>query len=225
VRIARIRELAFSRRQDVTDSSLAPRKIPRQERSRHTVDRILASAAVVFHEAGYASATTNDIAVEAGMSIGSLYQYFPNKDAILVALTRRHIDSATAGLVNLVSALSPEGGIGETLRTVVDFLVEQHALDDLHLLVMHQAPRTHEISVALDGARMRLVGMTAHFLASQLSDDRERLLVARMVVATIDAGAHDVILREPRGAARQAAIDMTVDTAVSIIERSRGPKR
>lgn len=208
----------------MTDSSLAPRKFPRQERSRRTVDRILEAAAQVFHDAGYTSATTNDIALEAGISVGSLYQYFPNKDAILVALTRRHIDSATAGLINLVSALSPEDGIRETFRTVVDFLVEQHALDELHLLVMHQAPRTHEINLALDEARMRLVEMTSRFLASQFPDDRERLLVARMVVATIDAGVHDVILREPRGAARQAAIDMTVDTAVSIIERTQGSK-
>jgi AcrR family transcriptional regulator len=209
----------------MTDSSLAPRKVPRQERSRLTVDRILVAAAQVFHEAGYTSATTNDIALEAGISVGSLYQYFPNKDAILVALTRQHIDSATAGLVSLVLALSPEDGIRETFRTVVDFLVEQHALDELHLLVMHQAPRTHVISLALDEARMRLVEMTSHFLASQLPDDRERLLAARMVVATIDTGVHDVILREPRGTARRAAIEMTVDTAVSIIERSHGPKR
>ena len=209
----------------MTDSSLAPRKFPRQERSRRTVDRILEAAAQVLHDAGYTSATTNDIALEAGISVGSLYQYFPNKDAILVALTRRHIDSATAGLVSLVLALSPEDGIRETFRTVVDFLVEQHALDELHLLVMHQAPRTLEVSVALEEAKAHLVEMTSHFLASQLPDDRERLLVARMVVATIDAGVHDVILREPRGAARQTAIDMTVDTAVSIIERTQGPKR
>jgi AcrR family transcriptional regulator len=121
------------------------------------VDRILVAAAQVFHEAGYTSATTNDIALEAGISVGSLYQYFPNKDAILVALTRRHIDTATAGMVGLVSALNPEVGIRETFRTVVDFLVEQHDLDELHLLVMHQAPRTHEISLALDEAKTRLV--------------------------------------------------------------------
>lgn len=201
---------------------ISPRKSPRQGRSQRTVDRIVEAAARVFNEAGYLGATTNGIAAEAGVSIGSLYQYFPNKDAILVALTRRHIDSATAGLVGLVSALNPEDGIRETFCTVVDFLIEQHELDELHLLVMHQAPRTHEISLALDEAKTRLVEMTAHFLASQLPDDRQRLLVARMVVATIDAGVHDVILREPRGAARQAAIDMTIDTAVSMIEGSRG---
>ena len=200
----------------------SPRKSPRQERSRLTVERILDAAARIFQDQGYAGATTNEIADEAEVSVGSLYQYFPNKDAILVALTRRHIETATAGLVELVLGLSPEGGIRETIRAVVDFLVEQHDLDELHLLVMHTAPRTYEINVELEGAKKQLVDMTSHFLSSQYSDDRERLLVAQMVVATIDGGVHDVILRQPRGAARQSAIDLTVDTAFSIIEKAAG---
>lgn len=200
----------------------SPRKSPRQERSRLTVERILDAAARIFQDQGYAGATTNEIADEAEVSVGSVYQYFPNKDAILVALTRRHIETATAGLVELVLGLSPEGGIRETIRAVVDFLVEQHDLDELHLLVMHTAPRTYEINVELEGAKKQLVDMTSYFLSSQYSDDRERLLVAQMVVATIDGGVHDVILRQPRGAARQSAIDLTVDTAFSIIEKAAG---
>lgn len=198
----------------------SPRKSPRQERSRLTVERILDAAARIFQEQGYVGTTTNEIADEAEVSVGSLYQYFPNKDAILVALTRRHIESATAGLVGVVLGLSPEDGMRQTIRTVVDFLVKQHDLDELHLLVMHAAPRTYEINVELEGAKKQLVRMTSHFLASQYANERERLLVAQMVVATIDGGVHDVILRQPRGAARQAAVDLTVDTAVSIIEKS-----
>lgn len=198
----------------------SPRKSPSQERSRLTVERILDAAARIFQEQGYVGTTTNEIADEAEVSVGSLYQYFPNKDAILVALTRRHIESATAGLVGVVLGLSPEDGMRQTIRTVVDFLVKQHDLDELHLLVMHAAPRTYEINVELEGAKKQLVDMTSHFLASQYANERERLLVAQMVVATIDGGVHDVILRQPRGAARQAAVDLTVDTAVSIIEKS-----
>lgn len=197
----------------------SPRKSPRQERSRITVERILDAAARIFQEQGYLGTTTNEIADEAEVSVGSLYQYFPNKDALLVALTRRHIESATAGLVGVVLGLSPDDGMRETIRTVVDFLVKQHDLDELHLLVMHTAPRTHEINVELEGAKKQLVDMTSHFLSSRYSDDRKRLLVAQMVVATIDGGVHDVILRQPRGSARRAAVDLTVDTAVSIIEK------
>jgi AcrR family transcriptional regulator len=201
----------------VLDPSVSPRKSPRQERSRRTVERILDAAARIFHEQGYVGATTNDIADEAEVSVGSLYQYFPNKDALLVALTRRHIESATAGLTDLVSGLSSEEGFEVILRKVVDFLVEQHELDELHLLVMHRAPRTHEISIELDRARSQLVDLTSRLLMPRIDDPRRRALIARMVVATVDASVHDVILRQPSGTARRSAIDLTITTALSII--------
>ena len=196
----------------------SPRKAPRQERSRRTVERILDAAAHIFHEQGYAAATTNDIADEARVSIGSLYQYFPNKDALLAALTRRHIESATAGLADLLGRLRADAGFERILREVVDFLVEQHDLDDLHILVMHTAPRTHEISLELDRAKAQLIDLTSGLLSAAVEDQHRRSLVARMVVATIDAAVHDVIIRQPRGARRRAAIDLTISTAMSIIE-------
>lgn len=196
----------------------APRKSPSQERSRRTVERILDAAARIFHEQGYAGATTNDIADEADVSIGSLYQYFPNKDALLVALTKRHIESTTAGLTALLSDVRPERGFDDIIRAVVDFLIEQHELDDLHLLVMHEAPRTHEINIELDRARSQLVQMASHLLAIRVDDPEEREMIARMVVATIDASVHDVILRQKKSAARSAAIDLTIATALSIID-------
>lgn len=202
------------------DSRISARKSPSQERSRRTVERILDAAARIFHEQGYAGATTNDVADEAGVSVGSLYQYFPNKDALLVALTRRHIESTTAGLARLLSRMNANVGFDTILRRVVDFLVEQHDLDDLHLLVMHQAPRTREISIELERAKSKLVDLAEQLLVSRINDPQHRTLVARMVVATIDAGVHDVILRQPRGKARKAATDITISTALSIIETS-----
>ncbi|KAB2352238.1 TetR/AcrR family transcriptional regulator [Actinomadura rudentiformis] len=73
-------------------SAHRPRKTPRQQRAWRTRARILAAAARVFAEHGYASGTTDRIAAQAGLSIGSLYQYFPNKDAILVTLAQAHLD-------------------------------------------------------------------------------------------------------------------------------------
>jgi AcrR family transcriptional regulator len=202
------------------DSRTEARKSPSQERSRRTVERILDTAARIFHEQGYAGATTNDVADEAGVSVGSLYQYFPNKDALLVALTGRHIESTTSGLTHLLSRMSANAGFDTIIRQVVDFLVEQHDLDDLHLLVMHQAPRTNEISIELERAKSQLVDLAEQLLVSRINDSQRRTLVARMVVATIDAGVHDVILRQPRGKARKAATDITISTALSIIETS-----
>lgn len=199
-------------------SPVSHRKSPLQERSRRTVERILDAAARIFHEQGYGGATTNDIADEAQVSVGSLYQYFPNKDALLVALTKRHIEAATAGLTDLLSGLNPESGFDVVIRTVVNFLLEQHELDELHLLVMHRAPRTHEINLELERARSLLVDAASQLLIPRINDLQRRALIARMVVATIDASVHDVILRQPRGTARRTAVDLTITTALSIID-------
>ncbi|MGO4763911.1 TetR/AcrR family transcriptional regulator [Cupriavidus sp. 2KB_3] len=80
---------------------LRPRKTPRQPRSEETVAAIVEAAAQVLESAGFEGVNTNAVAERAGVSIGSLYQYFPGKDALTVALihreTRRfHDDTATA---------------------------------------------------------------------------------------------------------------------------------
>ena len=83
---------------------LSPRKTPRQRRSTATVDAIVEAAARVFAEGGYGRANTNRIAETAGVSIGSLYEYFPNKDAILVAVAERHLAGMMADVEHLLVA-------------------------------------------------------------------------------------------------------------------------
>ncbi|MBI1262726.1 MAG: TetR family transcriptional regulator [Rhizobiales bacterium] len=68
---------------------IEPRKTPRQARSAATVDAILEAAAHILRESGLHALNTNAVAQRAGASIGSLYQYFPNKDSILTELIRR----------------------------------------------------------------------------------------------------------------------------------------
>jgi AcrR family transcriptional regulator len=74
-----------------TKTLRSPRKRPQQRRSQQTVDVILDAAARLFAENGFASTSTNAIAETAGVSIGSLYQYFPNKLALLEAVRERHV--------------------------------------------------------------------------------------------------------------------------------------
>lgn len=66
------------------------RRVPKQARSQQRVDEILNTAADVFREVGYTAATTNEIAARCGIPIGSLYQFFPNKEAVLEALIERY---------------------------------------------------------------------------------------------------------------------------------------
>jgi AcrR family transcriptional regulator len=88
--------------------SLKPRKRPGQLRAHETVNRILDAAAHVFETSGYAGTTTNHVAAAASVSIGSLYQYYPNKDAIIVGLAERHIDSITKQFIAMINEFRSE---------------------------------------------------------------------------------------------------------------------
>lgn len=126
-------------------SSATPRKVPVQQRSARTVALILDAGARIFEERGYSGATTNHVAEAAGVSIGSLYQYFPNKDALLVGLESRHLDHAAAELAHLADRWrSDEPDPQQWALTFVSALV---VLNDtpLHLLIYDLAPGLPEL--------------------------------------------------------------------------------
>jgi AcrR family transcriptional regulator len=74
--------------------TLEVRKAPGQARSKETVNVILEASARILESDGLRGFNTNSVAAKAGVSVGSLYQYFPNKDAILLALIERFEDAA-----------------------------------------------------------------------------------------------------------------------------------
>lgn len=97
--------------------TIAPRKQPQHPRSRATVDAILEAAADLLEARGLGGYNTNAVAAHAGISIGSLYQYFPGKDAVMAALIRREtalllaeaeaakaFPGAREGLIQLINA-------------------------------------------------------------------------------------------------------------------------
>lgn len=100
------------------------RRVPKQARSQQRVDHVLDTAAALFAEAGYESATTNAIAARAGISIGSLYQFFPNKEAILEALVERYVTDLRTVLDN---ALSSEANAGRTFSDMIEGMIQQMA--------------------------------------------------------------------------------------------------
>jgi AcrR family transcriptional regulator len=119
-----------------------PRKAPSQPRATHTVEAILEGAAHVLEERGIGGYTTNAIAARAGVSIGSLYQYFPTKDAVTVALIERErtelvseamqalaLDDRRQALHGLIEAAVRHQFRRPALATLLDF--EQQRLAEI----------------------------------------------------------------------------------------------
>lgn len=98
------------------------RRTPVQARSRQSVEYLLEAAARVFRREGF-GATTNRIAHEAGVGIGTLYEYFPDKHALLLALARRHVEVAEE---EVGRALEHGGHVEELLAALQQAIVASH---------------------------------------------------------------------------------------------------
>lgn len=105
--------------------SVRPRKKPVQKRSHVTVDAIIEAAARIFVKEGYASATTNRIAELAGVSVGSLYEYFPNKASLLAALIARQVETMTTLMRERLAAVQG-GPLPEIVATIARAVIEAH---------------------------------------------------------------------------------------------------
>lgn len=116
------------------------RKAPRQQRSRATVDVIVEAAARVLARRGWARFTTNEIAAVAGVSVGSLYQYFPDKLSIAEAIRQRHLDAVLAALAGPADAEQP-ATLARRVAQFVDGVIAAHALDQaLHRVLVDEVP-------------------------------------------------------------------------------------
>jgi AcrR family transcriptional regulator len=118
-----------------------PRKTASQRRSRLTVEALLGATARILIKDGYDRASTNRIAEAAGVSIGSLYQYFPSKEALVAAVIDRH----TQGMMQVLREALVKVGmrpIQEAARELVRVMIDAHRVNPrLHRVLMEQVPR------------------------------------------------------------------------------------
>lgn len=173
---------------------LQPRKQPRQHRAEATRQRILAAAAHVFADFGYAAGTTNRIAERADISIGSLYQYFPNKDSILIELMTVHTQEGFAAVQRHLAAGLPDS-LADALRIFVRAAIDNHRDNPkLHRVLFEEAPRPPEFLAMLHRSEDAVVA-AAEALLTAHPDVRvaETATAARMVVATIESLVHRLI--------------------------------
>ncbi|MFW6764747.1 TetR/AcrR family transcriptional regulator [Acinetobacter pittii] len=120
-----------------------PRKRPRQARSVATFEAILEAAARILESLGFAGFNTNAVAELAGVSIGSLYQYFPSKDALIVELIRRERTKLSNRIVEAIKQ-HEAAGLKEKLKLIIHAAVQ-------HQLCRPQLARTLEFASEIIG--------------------------------------------------------------------------
>jgi AcrR family transcriptional regulator len=175
-----------------------PRKMASQERSRSTVDALLDATARVLLNEGYDRASTNRIAEVAGVSIGSLYQYFPSKEALVAAVIDHHTQQVSRVTRNAVvkMAASP---IEVAAREFVSLGIEGHRVNPkLHAVLSEQIPRVGRLENIEASLREGYTLVRGYLEAHREEIDVADLdLAAFVLVTVVEALTHAAVLRRP----------------------------
>jgi AcrR family transcriptional regulator len=140
-----------------------PRRRPRQARAQATVDAIVKATSRVLIEEGYDRASTNRIAQAAGVSIGSLYQYFPSKEALVAALVESHIERMSDVLRDSL-AQDPPASLSERAGLLVRGMINAYRVDpQLHHVLCQEVPKVGELQ-RVYGFEQHLADVCRHHL-------------------------------------------------------------
>lgn len=190
-----------------------PRKSPRQARARASVDAILEAAAQLFAKHGFEETNTNAVARRAGVSIGTLYQYFPNKEALMVELHRRHVDLVLGALgERLITAVALP--LDEACERLVEAMldVRKDIRTELMELFGVHIRRLRGLNPMKETYRKATALVHAYLERHRDVMRPQNLeLAALLVVAAVDRCSEAVVLQDPDS-------DLTRDAAREITE-------
>jgi AcrR family transcriptional regulator len=184
------------------------------------VEAILTAAARVLVREGFDHASTNRIAEAAGVSVGSLYQYFPSKEALVAALVERHVEAMMAVLAEALGRLGPMD-LPRATREVVRLMLRAHAVEPaLHRVLIEQVPRVGRLD-RLHEVEDHAVALVRAWLEAHRAEVRPRDLerAAWVAVTAVEALTHRAVLSRPEALADPALEEEMVQLVVRYLER------
>ncbi|MET9785338.1 TetR/AcrR family transcriptional regulator [Streptomyces canus] len=178
----------------------------RQARGERRIAQLLDAAATVFTTTGYTAASTNAIAREAGVSPGTLYQFFPNKEAIAIELGGRLVHEMQTAYGEALAPIDPATPLEEAVGAAVDRFIAFSCQHPVFFALMHGPDIPGRLTEEHDALHVALVGRVEGLLSSILPEapaaDIKR--TAQMVLGIYMAGLELVLAHE--GAERDAYI-------------------
>ena len=199
-----------------------PRKKAVQARSQATVEVILAATARILKKDGYDRASTNRIALAAGVSVGSLYQYFPSKEALVAALIEKHMNEMRA-VVHEAFARLAGATLEDAAREMVELMVKAHAVDPrLHKVLVEQVPRVGRLE-HVHAIEDDVLTITRAYLEARKEElgIENTEVAAFIVVHAIEALTHRAVLMRPELLDEPAFIDDVTRLVVGYLRGAR----
>ena len=171
-----------------------PVRTAKQKRSKATVEVIVEAATRILSDHGWAKLNTNAIAKRAGVSVGSVYEYFPNKHAIIDVILDRHLSQGDDLVRQGAAVTSALSSSEEVVDLLVAGFVRLHSDDPkLHRALSSDVPLTDAQNARVEGLRDQIIDLTTLALGDKVSHPA---LKATLLVDTADALTHKWLIDE-----------------------------
>lgn len=190
-----------------------PKKRPQQQRSRATVDYILRAAEQILSQDGVYRLSTNRIAKTAGVAVASLYQYFPNKEAIVNALFQLELSEERAEFVSR-SARLKGAPLDEAVRAAIQSVIDVHAKKPKLVTSILQSIPFLGGAEALVRARQEVVDLVLETMRTrrdEIRSPRNLEIKAFLVVHAVESVIHDAANERPEYLTDPAFADELVE--------------
>lgn len=198
-------------------ASVIPRKAPKQARSKMTVEAIIEAAAYILIEQGWDNLTTNAVAERAGVNIGSLYQYFPNKLAIAAEVQRSHVARVRQIVLDALPELTRQPSPRAALTVLVRALLQaQNTAPEMHRAIAEELPR----SVFCEADPGPLEQALTEALAPMMTNVPDPQQAVRILFVATRAIIHEATLYRPEMGRHPGFVDEVVCLLESYLTRS-----
>ncbi|MDN5006149.1 TetR/AcrR family transcriptional regulator [Bradyrhizobium sp. GCM10027634] len=200
-----------------------PRKSASQQRSRATVDALVEATARILVKDGFEKTSTNRIAEVAGVSVGSLYQYFPGKEALVAAVIDRHNEEIMA-IVRATLIEVTDMPIEKAVRRLVTVAIEAHRINPkLHRVLAEQIPRAGKLDVEAFNREVHTL-MRAYLDSRRKEMRRIDLDIATFIcVSAIEAVAHNTVLNQAETLPNKVVRTLVDETTRMVVGYLRPP--
>jgi AcrR family transcriptional regulator len=201
-----------------------PRKNASQQRSRATVDALVQATARILVKEGFDKASTNRIAEVAGVSVGSLYQYFPSKEALVVAVIDRHNQEIMA-TVRAELAEAMRQPVEKGVRKLVAVAVKAHRVDPkLHRVLAEQIPRVGKLENA-GTFNQENYAVFRSYLETRRDELRvcDLELASFICVTSIEALTHNAVLHHSKALSDDAMEALIEEGTRLVVGYLKGP--
>lgn len=197
----------------------SPRRRPRQARAQATVDAIVKATARVLVDEGYDRASTNRVALAAGVSIGSLYQYFPSKEALVAALVEDHIAKMQSALTQSLGGAATGATLEARAKQLVRGVITAYRVDpQLDHVLCQEVPKVGELQRVYGFEQYFAERCRAHLFSDAgvrpLDIERAVFLLVNAVPGVVRASVKE----DPRAEGDDRLVDELTDMIVRYLK-------